>query len=212
MPIDPSLAGVNASTAYGDALRKQGKTGFDWRLAATALGPGLIGAAAPALFGVGGGAGLAAQTGGAGLGFGGAPVSTALGGAVKGASSGFNLGSLLGLGQLGANLFGAISGNRANSRALTAQQQEQQREFDAQQQFLQSQEATRKAEADRVAAQSQTQWEAQQKLAQAQWDADQADRVRTQRLQDEAEARKAPYRAASQAAALRLQDLLGLRG
>lgn len=120
-------------------------------------------------------------------------------------SSRFSLNSLLTLGQLGANLFGSITGQHSQTKAQDLARQEQQREFDRQQQMLAQQMAADQSEKDRVFAEQKRQWDAQQQMAATQWAAQEEDRKRRQQLEDynlqltkEAEARKAPRRAASQ--------------
>jgi hypothetical protein len=130
--------------------------------------------------------------------------------AAASAAGHFSLSNLMDLGKLGAGLYGVVSGNRANNSAQSHALLEQQREFDQQQQMLTANEATRKAEADRVAAESARQWNAAQQFQAQQFAAQEEQRQHDRALADAAEARKAPRRAIGQQALMRLSDFLGL--
>jgi hypothetical protein len=122
----------------------------------------------------------------------------------------FSLSSLMDLGKLGAGLYGVVAGNRANNSAQSRSLLEQQREFDQQQQMLTANEATRKAEATRVADEQSRQWNAAQQFQAQQFAAQEEQRQHDRALADAAEARKAPRRALGQQALMRLSDFLGL--
>ncbi len=157
----------------------------------------------------------------AGTGMGGAPIlggAAGLGSApVKAAGSKIGLNSLLSLGQLAASGIGSIFGIHSQNNAQTKALAEQQREFDLQRQMATEQEATRKAEADRVAAESQRQWDAQQQQTMAQWRASEEQRARDNAIRDyqqqllkEQEGRRAARRPLSDAARMKLSALIGL--
>jgi len=201
-----------ANSQYNDYVQSQKDAARNNFLKTAAIGAGSF-ALGPVLGGLGAVGGAAS---GPATGVGGAVISKApLMSAPAAAGSRFSLNSLLTLGQLGANLFGSITGQHSQTKATDLARQEQQREFDQQQQMLAQQMAADKAEKDRVFAEQQKQWEAQQQMAATQWAAQEQDRQRRQQLEDynlqltkDAEARKAPRRALSQQALIRLQDFL----
>lgn len=85
--------------------------------------------------------------------------------------------------------------------------------------FEREREATRRAEYDREQAESRTRWEAEERGRAETFVASEEDRLfrrgldeRRVRLEDEQEARRVPYRQASQQALKRLGDLIGLNG
>lgn len=233
----PSVSGLASDPAtqakllasnqlYQNYVQRQKDAARNNFIKQTAIGAGTF-ALGPALGGIG------AVTSGAPAVSSGVPASMAssglpmsqgvpavIGGSAPGVSQAagrFSLNNLLDLGKLGAGLWGTITGNHANTKATDLARIEQQREFDQQQQMLLAQQAKDKAEKDRVFAESQRQWEADQKFKADQFAASEQDRMRRQQLEDynlqltkESEARKAPRRAASAGALLRLQDLLRL--
>jgi outer membrane lipoprotein SlyB len=147
----------------------------------------------------------------AGFGAAALPAAGAAGGGAGAApASGSSFGNLLGLGQLAAGLYGNIAGRNAQTKAAEAAAAEQARQFEIQLGLAKEAERVRQKEQARHDAEALAQWQAQQKLAEDQWKAQEEERLYRRRLQDEAEARKAPRRAASAQALLRLQDLIRL--
>lgn len=126
-----------------------------------------------------------------------APLGT--GAVVGSAGGGMTFGNLLRLGELGAGLVTQGMANRSTNRQLSSDAAMRSREFDQQMALLQSQDAEDRRRHD-----------AAQAFQEMQWKASEEDRLRKIRLEDEREARRAPYRAMSQQAMLRLSDLLRL--
>lgn len=173
--------------------------------AAAIAGPAVAG-----MFAGGGGAaaGGAAAASGGGYGslFSGtgqflAPVSGAVtgGGAATAGAGGMTFGNLLRLGEMGAGLFGSIAGQRSQNRSLDRDSAMRSQEFAAQMAMLQQQNE-----------QAKRQWEAQEAQRAQEFALTMEDRNRRVRLEDEREARRAPYREMAAQARLRLGDLLRL--
>lgn len=151
-------------------------------------------AAAPAIGAVGGSGGVASVPGAVGA------SAAPLGAGTVGVGGGaMTFGNLLRLGELGVGLGASLFGQRAQNRALDRDSTQRSQEFAAQMAMLQQ----------------------QNEFARQQWDADQAqraqefalaqeDRTRRIRLEDEREARAAPFRQARADALIRLRDLMTL--
>ena len=115
----------------------------------------------------------------------------------------------------GTHYAGARSASRSNRRAMASQE----RGIQDQLRFEEDKEKTRRAEYDREQAESRTRWEAEERARAETFAASEEDRLfrrgldeRRVRLEDEQEARRVPYRQASQQALKRLGDLIGLNG
>lgn len=144
------------------------------------------------------GIGLAAS--GAGAAASAAPsVAASTAGTAGTAGAGMTFGNLLKLGELGAGLFTNVIGNRQQNRALDRDSLLRQQEFSQQMALAQQQQA-----------QAQKQWEAEQAQRANEYALAIEDRNRRIKLEDEREARRAPYRAMAQQALMRFGDLLRL--
>lgn len=108
-------------------------------------------------------------------------------------------GNLLRLGELGVGLGASLYGNRVQGRALDRDSAQRAQEFQAQMAMLQQQNAM-----------AQRQWEAEQAQRAQEFGIAQEDRARRIRLEDEREARMAPFRQARADALIRLRDLMTL--
>lgn len=153
-------------------------------------------AAAPAVMGAGAasaGAGSAAATAGA-----------------SAAGGGMTFGNLLQLGQLGAGLVTNGLAMRTQGRQANADAIARARELADQTAFTRETEATRRAEFQAAQDALERRWLAEQKFEQDKWRVTEDERLHTRELADQREARRAPYRAMSQQALLRLGDLLRL--
>lgn len=118
-----------------------------------------------------------------------------------------SMGNLLRLGELGAGLFGNIFGQRSQNRANDQAARMQQEQFAQQQALL-----------ERQQIEDQRRWEAEEAFRAKQLASQEEERLynrtlseKQQRLLDEAEARKAPRRALSQQALMRISELLNAR-
>ena len=112
------------------------------------------------------------------------------------------------VGQLAAGSLGDIYASRSqsgsNRQALAAQERSDARA----QQIAAENRAEMKRQFDMQQAQLKAQWDADQKFQAAKWGASEEERLYARRLLDEREARRAPYRAASEAALARLPGIL----
>lgn len=180
-----------------------------WRLADKfawgAVASPFVAAAAPAVLGAFSGGGAASGAGSAA-----SAAGSAAGASAPAVGAGMTFGNMLKLGELGVGAATNILGQRSQNRALNQQQAIDQRNYGEQMQLAREQEAYRRAEADRVARQEEARWQTEEAYRQKQVAADEEERAYSRRLLDEREARRAPKRAAGQAALLRLQDLLRL--
>lgn len=122
----------------------------------------------------------------------------------------FTMGGLLKLGQLAVPAVTGLLGMRSQSKGLNRQHQIEQANYAQQISMARENEAYRRSEAERVAAEEAKRWSADEMFRSKQYAADEEERTYNRRLLDEREARRAPRRAASQQALYRLQDLLKL--
>ncbi len=134
---------------------------------------------------------------------GGAAAASAAPAAASGttAGAGMTFGNLLKLGELGTGLVTNVIGQRQQNKALDRDSAMRAQEFAQQQALIRE-----------TNAQNQRQWEADQAQKSNVYAMDVADRDRKIRLEDEREARRAPYRQMAQQARMRLGDLLRLGG
>lgn len=200
-PNGPSgRAGVFANKEW-NAHTGQYDTKRDWNNVVGALTLGAI--AAPAVAGAAGVGGGAAVTGGGGT-VGGAYGATAPAIVSQGVSTAAATGGGMGLGSkavevgigAGSNVYGSKKQAQSTRRA-----QDIQSRADAE---TLAYERERDAELKR-------QWEATQEMEARKFAAAEEQRLHDRQLADEAEARRAPYRAASQAALGKLGTILGIQ-
>lgn len=193
--------GFLRSRPQWDTKTGQWKTPINWGNA-LALGTGvaLTGGAlsAAGAFGAAGGASGAAS--------GVLPSTTALPGAASAmgiggaaAGGGMTLGNILGIGQWAAPVAGNLIASRTASRSA--------RDANATQRAADERQYALEMQRD---AQARQQWEAEQQMAAKQWAAQEEERQYRRRIEDEREARRAPYRQMSQQAMVSLGRLLGL--
>lgn len=197
------------NSAYGQSLQRRDDSNRMWKnvirgavimgapMAATVAGPAIAGS-----FGAGGGGGAAA----------GGAVATGAGGAgTAGVATAAGAGHALpwlGIGSKAADTLFGIYANKqastANRQALAYQQAKDQEAMA----YERQQDAENRRQFDMQQAEMKRQWDASQKFEADKWAATQEDRMRSLRLDDEREARRAPYRAASAAALERLPGIL----
>ena len=99
-------------------------------------------------------------------------------------------------------------GNRSQVRGMDVQSQREQEGLAAQLAFAREQEAARRAEAERAAAEDARRWAVEEENRKRQMAADEEERAFARRLAEEREARRAPRRRASADALVSLQDLI----
>lgn len=209
---------LTRNRGHWDSGSGQWKQGINWNNIA-AIGVGGAMAApfvAPVFAGLGGGAGGAGATSNAigvnsggmfagnGAFLGGTTAATGAGAGTTATAAGaagmFSPSTLrlieLGVGT-GSTFMGNRSQGRANDRASRYQAEADQRAYEL--------EVARDAEARR-------RWEAEQEQRAREVAAQEEERQYRRRLEEEREARQAPYRQASQQALTRLGDLIGLNG
>lgn len=193
----PQMAAADQAALEKSKGRWKTADKFAWGAVASPF----VAAAAPAVLGAFSGGGAASGAAG-----------SAAGASAPAVGAGMTFGNMLKLGELGVGAATNILGQRSQNRALNQQQAIDQRNYGEQMQLAREQEAYRRSEADRVAKQEEARWQTEEAYRQKQVAADEEERAYSRRLMDEREARRAPKRAAGQAALLRLQDLLRLGG
>ena len=112
------------------------------------------------------------------------------------------------LGELGAGTFGNLYASRkqstANREALAYQQQANEQAMAMDREM----EAERKRQFDVQQVELKRQWDATQQFEASRFAASEDERLYDRRIRDERETRRAPYRAASEAALARLPGIL----
>lgn len=196
--VDPWGVGRAGLNRQQDILARDKRMPDFFRRAATAgVTAGLGATAAPLVFGASGAAaGAAGASGGA------APAAVTAGR--------FTLPSILKMAEIGIPAVTGLIGMRSQNRALDRQSQLEQQALAEQMAYAREQEAIRRQEAERMFAEDQRRWEAEERNRARELSATEEERAYQRRLLDEREARRAPYRRASQDALFRLQDILSM--
>lgn len=198
--------GINQNTPYGQAMQERDAWSRRMMYQNAIRGAAIVGGPMAAAYAIPAMAGGGAVAGGAGAASAGtaAGTGTAAGGSVAAGSSI----PWMAVGSKGVDTLFGVYANRqqmkGNREALAYQRQADERAM----QIEADERAEMKRQFDIQQAQLQRQWEAQQKFEADKFAASEEERLYSRRLQDEKEARRAPYRAASAAALDRIGGII----